>query len=224
MGNPGRIDSIMQRAAALAPGFLYSLNIADLKRRNSHLGHRVGDADIAELHRVLQSIASADIVVERTAGDKWHVFSGRDITARIGGILEGYRKAEKFSAGWKISAVLNGHEKVRRHAIPAEMRRAVRCLYTEVTGATDVAAAIDRLAASDYSLPVNRPLRLADVPNLPRKPWRSVSEYPAEDPSCPYCGGRDFVWEDGDDSVYSGDGKCSCGAQISISDVSADGG
>ena len=104
--------------------------------------------------------------------------------------------------------------------IETVIRRAVRCLYTEVASEVELASAIAAFEEIDWALPVNRPQPLSEVPAMPRQRWRCVDQYPEQDPACPFCGSQQFRWEDGDDCVYSGDGTCKgCGTDISIHDV-----
>src|SRR6202008_3000776 len=49
LGHERRIVTFQREAARFLPGYLYCFNIADLKRRNGHLGHGAGDKDIEEL-------------------------------------------------------------------------------------------------------------------------------------------------------------------------------
>jgi hypothetical protein len=137
---------------------------------------------------------------------------------RIRKLLESYALKDAFLVGWQIVAEKDGKTQRNQRLVSTTMSRLVRCLYSEVFTPSGLEDAIAALEGNDYSLPVNRPLRLADVARMPRSEWRCVAQYPAEDPACPCCGGRNFAWEGGDDTVYSGYGKCiDCNAEISIS-------
>src|SRR5204863_7730654 len=47
-----------------------------------------------------------------------------------------------------------------------------------------------------------------------------VERYPTRSPACPFCGGKEIDWTDGDSSIYGGDGTCKgCGAELSIRDL-----
>jgi GGDEF domain-containing protein len=221
MGQERRIVTFEQAAARCLPGLLYCFNIADLKRRNSHLGHLVGDKDIEELDRLLKELASDTAIVERIDGQRWLMVSQRNENNRVQAILDRYKRTDRFSAGWQVEATRGGTEKVGRQTVPSEISRAVRCLYAEVKSPAELTAAITTIKDNDYNLPVNRPLLLSTLPKLARKSWHCVAAYPVQEPACPFCQERDFVWEGGDGSYYSGDGTCrTCGAEISIRDIS----
>jgi GGDEF domain-containing protein len=208
-------------AARCLPGFLYCFNIADLKSRNDHLGHLVGDKDIQELEHLLSELASDTGIVERIDGQRWLMVSRRNENERVQALLDRYKRTERFSAGWRVDATRNGTKKVGRHTMPTEMRRAVRCLYDEVKSPAELTAAMTAIDDNDYSLSVNCPLHLSALPTLPRERWCCVAAYPDQTPACPFCQGRDFEWEGGDMSYYSGEGRCrGCGAEIDIRDAS----
>ncbi len=209
-----------REAAQRLPGFLYSFNIADLKRRNSHLGHQVGTADIREFDALVKAMATSDTAVERVSGERWYLMTQHNATDRVQAMLDHYRRTEPFRAGWRVWACRNGIETTTHRAVTTRMMRAVRCLYTKVATPDDLTKAIDELADNDWNLPVNRPLLLAAVVALPRERWHCVADYPDELPCCAFCGGREFDWEDGDAAVYSGYGRCeNCGADIAIEDI-----
>jgi GGDEF domain-containing protein len=221
MGQERRLSTFDQAAARCLPGFLYCFNIADLKRRNGHLGHLVGDRDIEELDRLLKELASDTAIVERTDGQRWFLLSRRNENDRVQAVLDRYQRTDRFSAGWKVEATRGGTEKIGRQIVSTEIRRAVRCLYAEVKSPAELTAAITTIKDNDYSLPVNQALFLRTLPRLARKSWHCVAVYPEQEPDCPFCRGRDFKWEGGDGSYYSGDGTCrACGAEISIRDIS----
>jgi GGDEF domain-containing protein len=213
------MELFKQEACARLPGFLYSFNIADLKRRNSHLGFAVGDADIAALGGLLEKFASGEGgLVARTSGERWFLFLKDHREDRIRKLLDGYALKDAIRVGWQIVAEKDGRTRKDQRVVSTTIGRSVRCLYTEVMAPSDLNGAVAALEGNDYSLPINRPLRLADVAAIPRSRWRCIAQYPAADPACPFCGGRNFAWEGGDDTVYSGYGKCiDCGAEISIS-------
>jgi GGDEF domain-containing protein len=215
-----RSTLFVHEAALLLPGFLCCFNIADFKRRNGHLGHLVGDADIAELDGLIAAMARADGTAQRIGGDRWLMLSRSRAHDRVQALLDRYRLAQQFVSGWRIWASRAGQERVADARIETVIRRAVRCLYTEVASEAELASAIAAFEEIDWALPVNRPQRLSEVPAMTRQRWRCVDQYPEQDPACPFCGSQQFRWEDGDDCAYSGDGTCKgCGADISIHDV-----
>jgi GGDEF domain-containing protein len=215
-----RITLFEHAAASLLPGFLYCFNIADFKRRNSHLGHLVGDADIAELDSLITAEARADGTAQRVSGDRWLMLSRSNANDRVQALLDRYQLAQQFVSGWRIWARRAGQERVAEAPMATMIRRAVRCLYTEVATEAELAPAVAALEKNDWALPVNRPQPLSEVPAMLRQRWRCVDQYPEQDPTCPFCAGQQFRWEDGDGCIYSGDGTCEdCGAEISIHDV-----
>lgn len=203
-------------AALLLPGFLYSFNIADFKRRNCHFGYRVGDADIAELDGLIAAVTRPDGTARRVGGDRWLMLSRSNANERVQDLLDRYQRAEPFTSGWRIRATRDGEERIADTPLATIIRRAVRCLYTEVASADRLAPAIAALEENNWGLPVNRPYPLSQLSARPRERWQCVDQYPKyEEPPCPFCGGRQFEWIDGDDCVS--DGVCKdCGAEISI--------
>jgi GGDEF domain-containing protein len=215
-----KIDIFIQEASLRLPGVLYSFNIADLKRRNGHLGHLTGDEDIQDLDEMLVRLAPPSALVARTHGDRWHMLTAREETAKIQAILDAYARDEAFSAGWEMRGLKDGVRKTLRKTVATTMRRAVRCLSVKADTPDALKAAIGEIGAKDYSLPVNRVLALSGIAAMTRESWRCVAKYPSA-PVCPFCGGADMDWTDGDDSVYSGDGVCEgCGAEVSLADIS----
>jgi GGDEF domain-containing protein len=215
-----RSTLFVHEAALLLPGFLCCFNIADFKRRNGHLGHLVGDADIAELDGLIAAMARADGTAQRIGGDAGSCCRDREPMIASRPVLDRYRLAQQFVSGWRIWASRAGQERVAEARIETVIRRAVRCLYTEVASEAELASAIAAFEEIDWALPVNRPQPLSEVPAMPRQRWRCVDQYPEQDPACPFCGSQQFRWEDGDGCAYSGDGTCKgCDADISIHDV-----
>lgn len=217
-----KIEIFRHEAGYRLPGVLYSFNIADLKHRNAHLGFKAGDKDIQDLDRLLTAMASDSVLVARTHANRWLMLVSREEKKDpVQDVLDRYRKTESFSAGWEIKAFKSGQEKVCRETVSAEIKRAVRCLYVPVRTRADLADAIEQIDEQDYALPVNRPLALSEISTLIRENWPCVCQYPEHTPECPYCGGKDFAWEDGDDFLFTGDGACTgCGAKIAICSIS----
>ena len=214
-----RTTSLEQEAARLLPGFLYSFNIADLKRRNCHLGHRVCDAEIAEFDGLLAvAAARVDGAVQRVGGDRWLMLSRSKVHDCIEAVLAAYQRVEPFDSGRRIWAKRDGEERVAKPSLPTVIRRAVRCLYAEVADQTELPSAIAALEDNNWGLPVNCLNPLSKLSVLRRAPWRCVEKYPEQDPTCPFCGSWNFDFTDGDDC--SSDGRCAgCGAEISIHHV-----
>jgi len=214
--------TFQDEAGVFLPGFLYSFNIADLKRRNSHLGFRRVDQDIEELNRMLNAMAGC-VLVKRVTAARWLMVSRRNEDHRVQALLDGYRRTERITTGWMIEAIDSTAKKQRlakRQTVLSEISRAVRCLRAEAETVAGLETAIREVAENDWNLPVNQVLPVAGIRAMAREPWLCVARYPAEVPSCPVCEGRDFDWRDGDSSIYSGNGKCrGCGADILITQI-----
>jgi hypothetical protein len=203
------------------PGVLYSFNIADLKRRNAHLGFRTGDKDIEELDRLLTATQSDAVLMARTQSNRWLMLTQQNENARVQAVLDRYKKTELFSAGWEIRALKSGQEKICRESVSAEIKRAVRCLYAPVKTRAALSEAIQQIDEGDHVLPVNRPLALSEISAAMRENGDCVFQYPEHSPECPYCGGWAFTWKDSNDCVLQTDGTCTgCGAKISVRDIS----
>jgi GGDEF domain-containing protein len=221
-----RVAEYLGRAEGRLPGVLYSFNIADFKRRNGHLGHVAGDADVAELGSTLAALEPR-VVVARVRGERWLLLapdgaeqasSRREVEA----VLAAFAREEPLVVGWEVHGVKDGLPRVGREVVASRIRRGVRCLYAHVRTRADLEAAVARIEENDYALPVDRPIALEDVETIARQPWRCVEEYPKRPPSCPFCDTREVEWVDGDGSVYGGDGACKgCGASLSFRDVHA---
>lgn len=214
------IDLFKAEAQARCPGFLYSFNIADLKRRNCHLGLAAGDRDIAELDLALKTLASPMTVVVRLSGQRWLLFSTQDEAARIQGLLGSYKRKEKIWTGWHIDGERPGERAYREWQLEAEISRAIRCIRAVVKIADALEMVMAEIEKNDFNLPLNEIVRLEDISGMARTPWCCVSRYPERSPACPFCGSEEFAWEDGDMSVYSGYGSCKrCRATIDIRQV-----
>jgi hypothetical protein len=219
--NP-RVDAFVQTATASLPGVLYGFNIADLKRRNVHLGFTHGDGDIKDLAAALGALPSA--IVARTHGDRWLVLIPESAAAHASIIAEidGFARVEPFELGFAVHATRDGQKTSKRTVVRAKIARAVRCLYTRVRTQQEVEEAAKRIEAEDHGLPVNRPIALDEIASMKREPWRCVSRYPEEKPACPSCGGDDFEITEVDGGIYTGSGECTkCRASIEIRDASS---
>jgi GGDEF domain-containing protein len=209
------------KAASLLPGFLYSFNIADFKRRNCHLGHVAGDADIAEFDALVAATARADGTAQRVGGDRWLMVSRSNANDRVTNLLERYQRAEPFVSGWRLWASRSGQKRSAEARLATVIRRAVRCLYTYVASQAELAPAMAALENNNRVPPVNHPYALSELAALRRERWRCVDQYPEDAEACPFCGGQRFKWTDGDDC--NSDGTCEgCGAEISINHFNVD--
>ena len=104
--------------------------------------------------------------------------------------------------------------------MPSSITLAMRCLYGSVSSDHDIRAMAAVLVDRNHGFEPSDAISIEELSGLQLSGWQCVSTYPESEPCCPFCRGRDFAWEDGDMSVYSGDGKCrSCNADISIHGV-----
>lgn len=213
------METFVQQVPLYCPGFLYRFNIADLKRRNCHLGHLIGDNDIRDFDQLLKAVA-AKCLVQRVEGDVWLLLSRGDETRLAQRVLDEYRRTEKIETGWQTDA-RNGDESAQnRRLVSSEIRRAARCLFAPVLNANKLPSLLEKLAEGNRAAPVDQVLPLRSVAQKASTDWSCVIRYPADLPDCPFCHGRDFAWEDGDMSVYSGSGTCKqCGAEVSITQI-----
>lgn len=209
------VADFVAHARERLPGVVYGFNLASFKRRNMHLGHLVGDVDIAELDRLLRALPA---VVKRTHGDRWLVLAPPDLA--VAPVLERFARADPFDVGWEVTATKDGDVLVNREVVRTTVMRAARCIFAPVTTPAELDAAVEGILANDYSLPVGRPVALDSIASLERKEWSCVSLYPERSPACPFCGGRELDDADADGSVYTADGTCrGCGATIAVRGV-----
>lgn len=203
-----------EKVRPLLPGLLAYFNIADAKRRNSHLGYMVLDEDIAEFHKLLTD--SADVAV-RNSGDSWLAFYKDESVLPIESILKAMHREQPISIGWKSEGYKGDEHKSIEQTVSSVIVRAFRCLYLPVKSMDDVDKAIEEFPKEYWSLPVSVAIPFEERSTFERKRWSCVTEYPVEDPSCPFCAGRQFDWEDGDSHPYKGYGTCkNCSAQVSM--------
>jgi len=211
------LDEFKRDVPAYLPGMLVLFDLADAKRRNNHLGHLVVDDDIAEFDRLIQTSVGASGLAKRVAGDKWLAIYQVGSLESVKALLIAYYRDQECLIGWRAAGQKEGVTKVVERTVRARIIRALRCLYSVATYSPDVNGLIEQLFEHNYSLPPNTPLSLSEAINTKKKPWACVTAYPSENPFCPFCEGRDFDWDDGDDSVYSGSGTCqNCGAEVDI--------
>lgn len=209
-----------RQAAHYLPGFVYSFNVADFKRRNVHLGHLVGDRDIADLDRALKTLDGETAFVARTGGNRWHLVSRQAMDARVEAVLSGYETSEAVWLGWRAEATRADERAVVERVLAAEVRRAVRCLRADVKSAERLDAALAEIERNDHALPVGRVHNVASLFKGERAGWQCVTRYPTSEPGCALCGGTRMNWEDGDGTVYNGSGKCEgCGATVAITQI-----
>jgi hypothetical protein len=192
-------------------------NFADVMRRNSHLGHTVVDEEIGEFDKMLTE--SAEVAV-RCTGTSWMAFYKTESVFQIESLLKAVHHEQAFTVGWKAEGERENERKSIERTVSSIIVRAFRCLYVPVKSMSDVENLIHKLPEEYWGLPVDVAIPYEDISTFERAAWSCVSEYPCEQPSCPFCEGRDFDWIDGDMSVYSGYGTCKkCAAVVDIAGV-----
>jgi GGDEF domain-containing protein len=218
--SPARREAFLREAAPRLPGLLVWLNLADLKRRNAHLGHAVGDADIAAVERLLSALSPARGCWARVGGNTWCWVLPAGSEAAVRTLLDGVARAEAGVHGFEVTATRAETQVRSEQTTPATFLRAVRCLGAQVGAEAALTDALRELEAADFDVPVGRLVWLEEVGTLARVPFRSVVAPGLPAPACALCGG-DVAWRDGDGSVFDGSGVCvRCEARVTARDTS----
>jgi GGDEF domain-containing protein len=214
------VEAFLTDAAGRLPAVVYSFNIADFKRRNGHLGHVAGDADIVALERMLAGLGS-QVLVARVCGQRWLVLAPAAAHGDLESICARFARSDPILVGWELLATKDRGSRFVRETQPSTIHRALRCLCAPVDAPAALALAVARIDEDDYALPVSRPIAIDDVPTLGHTPWRCVQHDPKRPPSCPFCAGRGVAWQEGDSTGNGGEGTCEgCGATLVSHDVS----
>jgi hypothetical protein len=203
------------------PCELVLCNLADTKRRNSHLGSGAVDQDIATFDAIVGGLTTRARGERsaRVSGDEW-LFLGADGRAFAVAALAAYARAEPFRAGWRCRATKDGEEREVVEIVTTTITRTVRLLGAVTSSRDDLEPVATRLAEQVWRAPVAAFARVEVLapPLSPR--WRCVADYPARGYACPFCAGVDLAWTDGDGAVYSGDATCkTCHAELSFADA-----
>ena len=203
------------------PSELVLCNLADTKRRNSHLGSDVVDRDISAFDALVRKLTKSESGERwaRVSGDEW-LFFGADVQAFTQAALAEYALTQPYRAGWRCHATKDGEEKSAIEVVTTSLSRSARFVGAVVSSRGEVASVAAGLEAGVGHAPVATFVRLEDLspPAPPR--WCCIAEYPTRAYYCPFCEGTAFEWTDGDSSVYSGDGTCkTCHAEVSFSDA-----
>jgi hypothetical protein len=203
------------------PSELVLCNLADTKRRNSHLGSVEVDEDIAAFDAIvskLTELARGDRS-RRVGGDEW-LFLGAGGRAFAEAALAGYARTQPYRAGWRCRATKSGEAKDVLEVVTTSIVRTARIAFAVASSAEDLEPLAARLADRIWQAPVGTLARLEELtePTSPR--WQCVADYPARSYYCPFCAGTDFEWTDGDSAVYSGDATCkACSALLAFTDA-----
>lgn len=203
------------------PSELVLCNLADTKRRNSHLGFDTVDRDIATFDAIVTNLPNRESGERsaRVSGDEW-LFLGADGRAFAQAILSEYSLTQPYRAGWRCRATKDGEEKLVVEVLTTSLTRTARIAGAAVSSREDLEPVAARLAERAWQAPVAAFTLLDDLvrPASPR--WECVAEYPARTYYCPFCAATAFEWTDGDDAVYSGDAICkTCHATLSFHDA-----
>jgi hypothetical protein len=203
------------------PSELVLCNLADTKRRNSHLGSVEVDEDIATFDAIvsrLTDLARGDRS-RRVGGDEW-LFLGAGGRAFAEAALAEYARTQPYRAGWRCRATRSGEERDVLEVVTTSIVRTARIALAVVPSAADLQPLAARLADGIWQAPVGMLARLEDLvqPASPR--WQCVADYPARAYYCPFCAGTAFEWTDGDTAVYAGDATCNgCSAVLAFTDA-----
>jgi hypothetical protein len=195
-------------------------DIADAKRRNSHLGYRTVDDDIQEMNRLLKLSVGTTGLAKRIGGDEWLAFYPGESLRPVVSLLNAYHQEQRFEVGWRATAEKGNQTKSTERTAPATICRSLRCIYVFTINSSEVDALIDSMLQHNYGLPPDIPLRFSEVITTKKIRWMCVTNYPEESPSCPFCRGSEFDWDEGDSNVYTGSGRCKrCTAYVDITGV-----
>lgn len=220
MQQNAHIEQFKSEASARLPGLVVLMNLADAKRRTCHLGYTVTDDDIEELDTKLKAITNSGGLMLRISGVKWLALLPVDHLAVLQELLDKFQKQQIIQIGWSCIGRLNCDKSKVERTVRATITRSIKCLYGTVNNATELGVMIDELLTKYRKVEPGIATQLAPVKGREGEGWCCVSDYPSEEPFCPFCEGTRFDWDDGDDSVYSGSGSCKvCGANVSISGI-----
>jgi GGDEF domain-containing protein len=182
------------------PAFLLLANLADTKRRNSHLGIPVVDEDI----RLFDELAGANLSSEergaRVGGDQWLLLAA-DPGNLVEPIVSRYTSETPYRAGWRGVATRRGERREHDELISTTMTRAARFLTVKIATPLDVVSQAEQLDAQIGHYGVNRCYFLGEPQGRAATRWCCVGEYPESPGFCPFCRGASFNWIDGDSNV-----------------------
>ena len=189
------------------PGYLAFVNLADTQRANGHIGFRVVDENIEEFGRMISSYAGSDGMAMRAGGDKWLAIFKR--LSKLEHLIASAEKERELMVGWKATCEKkDGSVKEVKNVIRSSYVRSFRCVYTYVKSVDEVQQNAEILKANCWGFKPGLVVNLADIEQQEKVKWSCITEYPAEEPSCSFCGGNSFKWLDGDLSVYYAYGVC----------------
>lgn len=205
------------------PSELVLCNLADTKRRNSHLGSLEVDEDIATFDALVSELTNFERGYRsaRVGGDEW-LFLGANGRAFAESALSAYAVTKPYRAGWRCHATKDAEEKSVLAVTTTSITRTARFVGTVASsrGRGDLESLAARLADQIWQAPVAAFTLLEELTAPPSPRWQCVATYPSRAYYCPFCKGTTIDWTDGDGAVYSGDGICtSCSANLSFTDA-----
>jgi hypothetical protein len=203
------------------PCELVLCNLADTKRRTSHLGALAVDQNIALFDAIVSklTIVGRGERSARVSGDQW-LFLGSDGRSFARSALAEYALTQPYRAGWRCRATKAGEEKTVSEVVTTSIARTARFVLGAASSREDVDALAARLEDGIWQVEVATVVRLEDLAPPSRPRWECVASYPARGYYCPFCAGADFEWTDGDSAVYSGDADCkTCRATLAFTDA-----
>src|SRR5712692_904107 len=117
------LDEFKREVVTYLPGLFALFDIADSKRRNFHLGHRVVDREIDELDRQIRTSVGASGLAKRVGGDEWLALYKTESVEPVAALLRAYHKEEEFLVGWKCTGERDGQIKVAERTVPSKLVR-----------------------------------------------------------------------------------------------------
>jgi GGDEF domain-containing protein len=195
---------------------VYYANIADLKRRNLHLGVAQGDRDILELSELLKTkVIGAKGIVEQVGGAEWLFALPNNATNLAGEIVRDFHQQKNIQIGWRASAH-KGTEEIAKseEMIAATIFRSLRIGFLPVSAIKNIHD-VEEFANKTLKLD---PDLLTDLSALAgsesRKPWSCVNAVVAE-LKCPTCKSQDLEFDEGTSNLLSATCR-SCKALIEV--------
>ncbi len=217
---PEMVKVLERLAAPLVPGYVALFDIADFKCRNSHLGHTLGDRDIAAFEGLAQAMLGGGGAWRRVGGGRWCAIVATAQLSILGDIARAYAQETPHRAGWDCWA--RGQDGTKRHGGEhgrVIVRRALRCGYLTLDDAYDLGARLETLDATVWRLPVNAACTVeGQAWPVPTTRWTCVDGPVPRDLYCPLCRGTEFTWTGGADDCA--EGWClRCGADLDFTFV-----
>lgn len=205
------------------PSELVLCNLADTKRRNSHLGSLEVDGDIATFGALVSKLTNGDggDRSARVSGDEW-LFLGAKGRAFALAALADYELVQPYRSGWRCGAKKGGEEKSVLAVTTTSITRTARFVGAVAPSRDALEPLAARLADQIRQAPVATFTLLEELTAPPSPRWQCVAAYPSRAYYCPFCKCTTIDWTDGDSAVYSGDGVCrDCRAELSFTDAGA---